>query len=160
MTGIENSINEQLITLELEATTKKEAIIELGRMLFREKKLRSLIGFLDAVEEREQVMSTYCGYNIAFPHAKSALVKEPAFAFGRTSGFSWGEEDGNVNFVFLLAIPEEFSDNAFDPVHISFISSIAELALEKEMRDKWSAAKTKFEILETFKDALVNKMNV
>jgi PTS system fructose-specific IIC component len=160
MIGIEHMINEKLITLDLEATTKKEAIIELARLLFHENKLTSLIGFIDAVDERENAMSTYCGYDVAFPHAKSSLVKKATFAFGRTTGFSWGEEDGNVNFVFLLAIPESSSNNSLDSDHIGLISSIAELALEKEMRDKWAEAKTTYDVLETFKSALTNKVNV
>jgi mannitol/fructose-specific phosphotransferase system IIA component (Ntr-type) len=157
MIEIEHLINERLITLDLKATSKETAIAELAEILFREKKLKSLFGFMDAVAERESTMSTYCGSDVAIPHAKSMFVKEAAFAFGRASGFSWGEEDENVNFVFMLAIPEIFPDDSLESVHIDLMASIAELALEEDIRNKWAAAKTTYDILETFKAVLVNK---
>jgi mannitol/fructose-specific phosphotransferase system IIA component (Ntr-type) len=152
---IENLINEDLITLDLKANSKSAAIAELAEMLFRERKLKSLFGFMDDVAERENEMSTYCGCDIAIPHARSIFVKEVACAFGRTNGFSWEEDNENVNFVFMLAIPEMLSDNSLDFIHIELMSSIAELALEKDIRNKWAAAKTKYDIMETFKEALV-----
>jgi len=157
MIRIDNIINERLISLDLKADSKKSAIAELAEMLFRDGKIKSLKNFIISVSERESAMSTYCGSDIAIPHAKSLFVQEASFAFGRSQGFSWGKNDGNVNFVFLLAIPEIISADPSESVHIGLISSIAELALEKDIREKWIAAKTKGDILETFGYALTNK---
>lgn len=158
MTGVENIINEHLVTLDLKANSREGAIMELAMMLFRENKLISLFGFIDAVTGRENTLSTYCGSEVAIPHAQSIFVKEAGIAFGRTTGFSWEEEDETVSFIFLLALPE--ADDSFDAVHMGVISSIAELALEKDIRDKWAVAKTKEDILETFKEAFVTKTNL
>jgi len=156
MIEIEHIVNENLITLDLKANSKDGAVMELAAMLFRENKLGSLFGFMDAVSERERTMSTYCGFGIAIPHAKSIFVKEAGFAFGRTSGFPWEEGEENVHFIFMLAIPDQDPD----AVQMDILSSIAELALEKKIRDKWLHAKTKHDILETFKEALATKTNL
>lgn len=160
MIEIEHIINERLITLDLNASSKEGAIVELTTLLFREHKLKSLIGFVDAVIERENTMSTYCGSGIAIPHAKSLLVKEPGIAFGRTAGFKWEDDNEHVNFIFMLALPGMSSGNSLDAVHMGLISSIAELALEADIRNRWSLAKTKYDILETFKEGLATNVNV
>lgn len=154
---LECILNERLITLDLNASSKEGAIMELATLLFHENKLKSVLGFADAVMEREHTMSTYCGFGIAIPHAKSLLVKEAGIAFGRTPGFTWEEEE-QVNFVFMLAIPDLTTSDA--SVHLGLLSSIAELALEEDIRKKWASAKTKFDILETFKEGLATKINL
>ena len=157
MIKTEDIISEHLITLDLKANSKKSAIAELAWMLFCAGKLRYFTGFIDSVNERENALSTYCGSGIAIPHAKSLFVKEASFAFGRTCGFPWEKKEGNVNFIFLLAIPEVLSGNPSESDHIYLLSSIAELALEKNIRDKWAAAKTKRDIIETFTSILTDK---
>src|SRR5688572_7719020 len=149
MDGINDIINEPLIALDLQGDSKKSIIIELAGMLFGAGKLKSLTGFIDSVIERENVMSTYCGSDVAIPHAQSLFVRQASFAFGRTKDFLWGKDDGNVNFVFLLAIPEIMSESPSESFHIALMSSIAELALEKDIRNKWAAAETKKDIIET-----------
>lgn len=146
----QNIITKKLINLNLKAGTKEEAIHELADMLFTEKKISSVSGFLESVFKRESTMSTYCGFDVAIPHAVSPCVKEVAFAFGRTDGFLWGDDDGTVKFIFLLAIPELTNENSTSSQHIDMMSSVAQLALDENVRKKWREAKSNDEILQSF----------
>ncbi len=143
-------INRKLIELDLLADTKEKAIAELAEMLYAEGKLSDLSGFIEHIHEREQLMSTYCGYDTAMPHAESPFVKEPAFAFGRTRGFLWDEKDTPVNFIFLLAIPETSEKNPDESKHIQLMSSIAFLVLEDKVREIWLNTSLKKDITDTF----------
>lgn len=143
-------INENLISLNLEVESKAKAIEKLADMLFAEKVISSVSGFIESVNNRETTMSTYCGFDVAIPHAVSEFVIKPAFAFGRVDSFSWGKEDGPVEFIFLLAIPVQNDADTGSKSHIDMMSSIAELALEENVRNKWAGAKSKDEILKSF----------
>ncbi|RPH33970.1 MAG: PTS sugar transporter subunit IIA [Bacteroidales bacterium] len=154
MNNPDKFFNEKFITLNLKAKTKEQAINELAEMLYSGGKIKSVNGFIKSVIERENTVSTYCGSDIAIPHAASRYVIDAAFAFGRSNGFSWGEGDGNVNYIFLLAIPEVKGGDQSKSAHIAMMSSIAELALEEDVRQKWAIANTVEEILETFNSVL------
>jgi len=158
MSEKQNIIAENLINLDLRSETKEEVIKELAALLFAEKKISSESGFIECVEKREMSMSTYCGFDVAIPHAVSSSVDEVAFAFGRSKGFLWGEEDGVVKFIFLLAIPELTNKNISSASHIDMMSAVAQLALNENVRKKWAEAKSKKEILESFKQEQTNKL--
>ena len=99
------TIKPSFVDLNLNATSKKEAISLLVEHLWNEGKLSEKAQYLEAVLKREELLSTYCGYAIAIPHAESNTVKEASFAFGRTTDVSWDEEDEPVQYIILLAIP-------------------------------------------------------
>jgi mannitol/fructose-specific phosphotransferase system IIA component (Ntr-type) len=136
------------VDLNLNSTSKKEAISLLVDHLWNEGKLSQKYPYLEAVLQREELLSTYCGYAIAIPHAESSAVNEASFVFGRTSAMVWDEEDEPVEFIILLAIPsvEEGKENK----HIEIMSNVATIALEEDVRKKWANATTIEEIINTF----------
>lgn len=138
------------VILEMKARNKQEAIYELAELLLQNGKISDKDIYTKDILSREENMSTYCGYGVAIPHSVSSVVNEAAFAFGRSSGMVWDENDEPVHFVMLLAIPQ--LKEGEDSVHIEMMSSIATLALEDEIRITWSQAKTIDEIIDTFKN--------
>ena len=138
------------VILELKATNKKEAIDELSQLLFERGKISDRKVYVDDILSREETMSTYCGYGVAIPHSVSPVVNEAAFAFGRSSGIVWDEDDEPVKFIILLAIPK--LKEGEDSIHIEMMSSIATLALEDEIREIWASATSISEIIDTFKN--------
>lgn len=143
-------INSELIRLDMELGSKDDVIMELCKLLFLENKISSVDGFIKDIKHRENLMSTFCGFDVAIPHAVSEFVKEPAFAFARTCEFPWGEEDEIVKYVFLLAIPVYKEINEESKPHIDMMSGIAQLALDEDARRVWEKANTRNEILESF----------
>ena len=98
--------------------------------------------------KREELLSTYCGYNIAIPHAISKAVKKVSFGFCRTVSLEWDKNDDEVKFILILAIPD--SNKKEDNLHIELMSQIASLALEEKVRKSWEEAKSVEEISKTF----------
>ena len=136
------------VILDLKAKKKEEAIEELAQVLFESGKINDKDLYIADILNREKILSTYCGSNIAIPHSVSSVVDEASFAFGRSKGLTWDEDDDLVNFVIILAIPE--LKEGEDTVHIEMMSAIAELALDDDIRSQWEKAKTTEEILATF----------
>ena len=141
--------NPQVI-LDLKAKSKLEAINELAQVLLASKIISDKEAFVQDILKREEMMSTYCGYHIAIPHSVSSVVKQASFAFGRTSGITWDEDDEEVKFILILAIPD--TQDGEDSQHIEMMSEIATLALEDEVREQWEKATTIAEIIQTFKN--------
>ena len=149
MQRINDVISPELIKLSLNGKNKVEVIEELTDLLFKTNKLTSRADYIATVYERESTLSTYCGNEVAIPHAISSAVKTPAVCFGRSEGFNWDHQlDEWVRFVFLFAIPEKshVAEN-----HISIISSIARSCLGAETRKIWQNATSEDQIIESFK---------
>ena len=137
------------IIIDLDATSKNEAIEQLIDTLVAENVINDKTVFFDDLGHREKVMSTYCGNGISIPHAVSRSVNKPSFAFAKLkSEFVWGEEDENTKYIILLAIP--FIEDDSDTSHIDMMSSIAGLALDEEVVSLWENASTSEEIFKTF----------
>ncbi len=93
----------------LEAKDKFQAIEELARV-FEESALCSDIDLLiNALKEREEIMSTGIGFGIAIPHAKINSVNEMAFAIGISKrGIDFDSMDGQpVNLIILVIAGEK-----------------------------------------------------
>lgn len=116
-------INENLIDLNLSATDKKSAILQLARLADKEKRLTDIDAYVHDVLEREKEYTTGIGGGIAIPHAKSQSVKEAVIVFGRfPSGIEWNAADEKpVNMIFLLGVPNENIGN----LHLKILSQLA-----------------------------------
>ena len=77
---------EDLVSFELQATTKNDAIEELVDLAARSTMVRDRDELLNAVLEREKLVTTGVGYGVAFPHAKTRALKGIVIAFARSSG--------------------------------------------------------------------------
>ncbi len=143
MLHLDEVISPDLIELDLKGKSKKEVIEELADILDREHKLDSRAEYVAKVYERETTMSTYCGSEVAIPHAISSAVKVPAVCFGRSEELYWDSADEGVRFVFLLAMPEE----DHDATHIDIMSAISICALDPETREMWLKATTAEQVL-------------
>jgi len=99
-------VNENLIHLDMKATTKEEAIWELTESLYKEGKVSDRALFVKDVYRREKEGKTGLGNHIAIPHGKSDAVAVTSIAFGRTShALDWETIDGKpVHVVLLFAV--------------------------------------------------------
>ena len=92
----------------LRATTKKEALAEMVAVAAREPEVGDEAKLLEAILEREKIMSTGIGLGIAVPQAKVPFVSDFVVSFGKApDGLPFNSLDGNpVQFVVLIAGPE------------------------------------------------------
>ncbi|HFQ4981804.1 PTS sugar transporter subunit IIA [Vibrio vulnificus] len=104
--------NVNLIKGNLQANNKKEVFEELAQMLFENNRISSKEAFLTDIEAREALSVTSMD-GIAYPHAKSKAVTEPAIAFGvKREGIEYGDEEGiKPTVFFMIASPDNGADH-------------------------------------------------
>ncbi|MDP8161902.1 fructose-specific PTS transporter subunit EIIC [Pasteurella skyensis] len=138
-------INENLICLNLQATTKDEVFNEMADMLNTQGKLRDREQFLKDVYAREQMGNTGFENGIAIPHAKSASIVEPALVVGISrTGIEYDAEDGKPSkLFFMIASPDDSSDH-----HIQVLAELSSKLIEDGFVDALFNAKTNSEALE------------
>jgi len=143
--NIKDLMNEGVITLDLKAQTRDEAINELGDLLVKDGAIADLCTYLQAVQSREALGTTAVGFGVAIPHGKSAGVARAAVAFGRSaSGVQWPSlDDGPVQMVFLIAAPEGAHD-----LHLKALAQLARMLMHEEVRDRLLNAPTPAEVQE------------
>lgn len=107
--------------------------------------------YLDALQYREGLGSTYMGNYIALPHGKCDAVTQPGIGFCRcVSPFQYEScgESGEVKYIFMLAIAGTQTGDEYMRV----LAALAGLLAHDEFIDLVSKAKSYNEILEIIKE--------
>ncbi|MGY0694348.1 PTS fructose transporter subunit IIABC [Virgibacillus sp. FSP13] len=142
---ITDLLKEDTIKLDLQATSKSEVLSELADQLNRANRLNDKDAFLKNIFEREEQSTTGVGEGIAIPHAKTAAVKTPAIAFGRSSdGIDYDALDGQPAHLFFMIAASEGANNA----HLEALSRLSTFLMDPKFQEKMYQATTKAQILE------------
>jgi PTS system mannitol-specific IIC component len=124
------------------ATTRDAAIDEAGRLLLDRGAVDS--GYIDAMHEREESVSTYMGSFLAIPHgtnaAKDHIKKSAVSVIRYPNGIDWNGKE--VKFVVGVA--------GINNEHLHILSSIAKVFTNKAQVAQLEAATTVDEVLELF----------
>jgi mannitol/fructose-specific phosphotransferase system IIA component (Ntr-type) len=123
----------------LQATDRWEAIHELIERLVESRQIRThdRDAVFDAIRRRENTRSTGIGSGIAIPHARTPLVTEVAWSFGRSrSGIPFDAFDNQlVRHVFLFLVPEAQFER-----HLQTLARIAKVFRGDQVLEDLSAA--------------------
>jgi PTS system nitrogen regulatory IIA component len=105
--AVSNYLDERLV-LFLEATTRDAALEELVDALEQANKLKNGKTFHDAILERERIVSTGIGLQVAIPHAKLQGYEDFFIAIGIAGkGIEWNALDGApVRLIFMIGGPD------------------------------------------------------
>lgn len=127
-------INTNLITLDLEAEDKEDVIREMARLIDENGNLDSYDDFVESVLMREDKTSTGVGSEISIPHGKSKGVKKAAVAFARLDkAIDWKSfDDKMVKLVFLLAVPAASESSE----HLKILSTLSRNLLNADFKNK------------------------
>jgi phosphoenolpyruvate-protein phosphotransferase len=145
-------IDEDVIRLESQSTTKEEALRELVDLL----QLSGRIEEPDKVEEtiwqREDTYSTGVGFQVAIPHCKSPLILANSVAILRlVSEIEWQSlDDRPVTLVILIVVKD---DQASD-VHLRMIAQLSRKLMDEKFRNQVLNAADKPALLELIRGAL------
>ena len=134
---------EDLVSFDLQATTKNETIEELVELASRSNMVRDHDELLQAVKEREKLVTTGVGYGVAFPHAKTRALKGIVIAFARSGeGIDFQAMDKKpVQLFFLIAAPEDAIG-----AHLNVMARLSFLMKSEKNREKLLAARTAGEV--------------
>lgn len=138
------------IRIPLEGGTKDELLRELVAVVAAEDGIADMETVLQAVRDREAILSTGIGHGVAIPHGKSQVVPELRMAAGRTtSPVEFDALDGEpVELLFLLVGPE----SAAGP-HIKALSRISRLVRRDDVRTRLVRSASAEEFLDTLREA-------
>lgn len=110
----------------LQASDRWAAINELIAQLVLSQQIEpaSQDAIADAIRRREITRSTGIGAGIAIPHARTTLVQDVAWAFGRSrTGIAFDSfDDQPVKFILLFLVPEAQFER-----HIQTLARIAKV---------------------------------
>lgn len=136
---------EDLMSFELNAAGKEEAIKELVELAARSKLVRDKDLLLEEVIKREKLVTTGVGYGVAFPHAKTRAMKGIVIAFGRANkGIPFEAMDSKpVHLFFLIAAPEDTIG-----AHLNVMARLSFLMKSPENRERLLNAKNPGEVME------------
>lgn len=138
-------VNERLVHLDLAATDRDEALVELTDVLADAGCVTDAAAFLADVRAREEQGPTGLGQGVAIPHGKSSAVASTAIAIGRTRpAVEWPSLDGGtVDLIILFAVREDDASTT----HLRLLQKVAKLLASEEFLTRLHEARTSAEVV-------------
>lgn len=135
------------ISAGLKADDKKDLINELVDLLEPKVNQKQLENIRESVFDREKIMSTGVGKQLAIPHGKCSSIDEILASFAiLDKPIEFNSIDNEpVKIVFLLVGPESKCNS-----HIKLLSRISRLMNSSSFREKLLNCQSADEIYETF----------
>lgn len=135
-------ITTETVILNLNSTTKQDAIHQLCGHLFLNKLTQNPSGLYDDIIARENIVSTFAGGLTAIPHAISNHVDQPVLCFARLSDqkITWDGNDEEVLFVLLLCAPATDDLKQLRKSQSYVFSSVAQLISQPDVLERWATA--------------------
>lgn len=135
--------NENNIILDAAFKNKEEAIIAAGKILVEQGYVTDK--YIDAMCEREKVISVYIGNHVAIPHgvhgSEDEIIKSGLSLIQVPAGISFGEDALAYIVIGIAGKGDE---------HMEYLQHIALICSNLENIKKIRNATTKMEILEIF----------
>lgn len=138
----------EYIKTALENDTKPEVIKELIEILDNHQAIVNPEGIIEAVFEREKIMTTGVGNGVAIPHCKHKDCHHFAIALGiHPRGIEFESIDKKpAHIIFLLVGPEDQPGT-----HIKLLSRISRIISKDEVRQKILKSQTPEEVFDIIK---------
>ncbi|MEB1807849.1 MAG: fructose-specific PTS transporter subunit EIIC [Bacillaceae bacterium] len=142
---ISELLKKDTMILNLKSSTKAQVIDELVNQLDRAGRLNNREEYKKAILAREEQSTTGIGEGIAIPHAKTAAVRTPAIAFGRSQeGIDYEALDGQPSHLFFMIAASEGANNE----HLETLSRLATYLMDTNFRKGILEARTEEEVLQ------------
>lgn len=132
------------IKVPLDSRSKDDVLRELVSLVANGRAPHEAEAILEAVREREQVLSTGIGGGVAIPHGKTPHVDQLVLAAGVSRApVDFDALDGQpVQLFFLLVGPESAAG-----AHVKALSRISRLLRRDQLRQELAAANSAGEFL-------------
>lgn len=132
-TESEQVFHEKVITIEDAEMSRDDAIDKLIHNLKHHNFIDDEEMLKEAVLKRESESTTAIGINVAIPHAKSNVVKQPVVAVLKNKhGVEWESlDETQPKIIFLIAVPNNSSDT-----HLKLLQRLSRTLMDDETREK------------------------
>ncbi|WP_308722087.1 PTS fructose transporter subunit IIABC [Paenibacillus polysaccharolyticus] len=120
---------QETMIMDLQATTKDEAIDELIASLNQSGRINDPALFKEMIYKREAESSTGIGGGIAMPHAKTKAVNEPTVVFAKSKqGLDFEAlDDEPAHIFFMIAAPEGAGNT-----HLRTLAALSRLLVDSD----------------------------
>lgn len=144
--AISNYLDPRLV-LFLDAEKRDDVLLELVGQLNTLSKLKNADLFYEALQKREQIVSTGIGLGVAIPHAKLEGYDDFFIAIGiHRKGVEWNALDGApVRLIFMIGGPDNKQTE-----YLKILSLLTLAIKSEERRKKMVKAKSADEVLQLF----------
>lgn len=151
---ISELISRDLICVNLKSHTKENAFSEIVDHLYKSRKIKNKQQIQESLIEREKLVSTGIGDEVAIPHARIADLKEPVVFIGISkNGINFSSIDNKpVHLIILFLTPQLESQ-----LHLKILSKIAHLLKHKELIDHLKQCSTNEELFSILKQGEMDK---
>lgn len=141
-------ISEKNIIIDLDASSKEKAILQMSQTLEKNGDVKDAHQFYLDVLNRESLTTTGIGNNIAIPHGKSSSVINSTLIFAKNKQLlKWNSLDEKpVNIIFLMAVGE--SDTGKE--HLKMLAHLSGNLMNDDFVAAIKAAQSPKEVLEIF----------
>ena len=137
-------LSPEAIIVDLQGETKEEIIAELSTLLSKSCGIANSDDIVQAVIEREKIMSTGIGDGIAIPHGKSDSVDRLIAALGtKRRGVDFEALDGEPAYVFFLLV----SPTNISGPHIKALARISRYLKNEEFKKRLITAHSTDDII-------------
>lgn len=146
---LKDVLDERVIDVNLQASSKKEAIIALSQKLKDANYIGDVDEFVKDIYLRESEGITGIGNFVAIPHGKSDSVTQVGIAIGKLENeIEWETLDGQgVKLIFLFAVS---NDHEYARNHMLLLAEIARKLGNDEAIEQLLASKTVEELISVF----------
>ena len=141
------NLSQNLVVLDLECSTKLQAIELLVDRLVQTNKLPHAEEILRVIMAREELGSTGIGNGVALPHGRIDSIDDVFIVFGRAKcPIDFDALDGApVTLIFLIVSPTRHNED-----YLKILSSISRLLKQENFRNTLLHAQSPEEIVEAF----------
>lgn len=143
------------VELDITPPQSKGALFEhMTGLLVRGERVEDRTAFLDALEHRESLGSTFMGDGLAIPHGQSETVARPSIAYvrlARPMAYESAGEAGDVHHVFMLAVPAGGEND-----HLAALAFLARGLMDDGIRAALESAAEPIDVVDAF-EALASR---
>lgn len=141
---ITDLLKKEGIALDVEVSSKGEAINTLVELMDKTGNLVNKEEFKNTVLKREELSTTGIGEGIAIPHGKTSAVKKAGLsAMVVKNGVDYDSLDGMpAKLFFMIGAPE-----AADNLHLEVLARLSTILMDEDFRERLINAKDKDEFL-------------
>jgi PTS system fructose-specific IIA component len=143
----------EAVMLDVSSIENKESMFRcLANQFKKAGVIKDTDEYINSLEERESLGSTFMGNYIALPHGRSATVIKPGVGFIKCKEnfrYKSFNEEGDVRYIFMLAVSkgEEGSNE-----HLRILATLARLLAHENFIKRVDKVKTYEELIDTVKE--------
>lgn len=135
-------LKKDLIKVGSNSKNKDEILVEIADMVSKQCKEISRDDILNGLKEREELSSTGLGSSLAIPHCAFENLKEFYVGLIVTPGVDFDSLDGEPAKLIFFSVGSKQQQN----LHISTLTSISKISMDKNLLNKLIDSKTSDEV--------------